>query len=513
MANNILLLQNNKYKKMKLLRLLLPFLSLGIILSACQKDYSAESGTAKGDIVKDAAGDCTGLVTGSFVKDVTLGLTSYADVQVNITQLGAYSIKSDTVNGYFFSATGYAAIEGLTTVRLIAIGKPIAVGVDIFNLKFDASTCAINVIVTATGGGGGGTAAVFTLNGSPTACAASTQTTNFFATLPTTAANTLTIFANVTTAGTYSINTGAAVNGLTFSRTGTLAVGTSVPIVLTASGTPAAAGATFAYALTTTTPASNCGFTLTVQAAPTPAVYTFSCGAETVQGTYQVGATMGASNTIMIPITVASGGSYSISAAANGVTFSASGVLPATPAAQTITLTASGASTSASSIFTLTGGGGANCAVTIPFTPASTNYIRARFGSATAALVTFNNNITASTGGSALDDLMIEGDATSGSGSIALQVSALLPPIVINTNYDVNQFLTGFIDLNCFHTNAAGITFEAVSNPVTPQLIRPFTIRYSSISTTRLVGIFSGNMEDINGNIVSIYGGEFDVTF
>jgi hypothetical protein len=515
MANNRLPLKNNKYKNMKLLRLLLPFLSLGIILSACQKDYSAESGTAKGNIVKDAAGDCAPiLVNGAYVKDVVLGATNYADVQVNITQLGIYNIKSDTVNGYFFSGTGYAATEGLTTIRLTAIGKPVAAGLNLLTLKFDASTCVINVVVTATGGGGGGTAAVFTLNGSPTACAASTQTTNFFAGLPTTAANTVTVFANVTTAGTYTINTGTAVNGLTFSGAGTLAAGTSVPIVLTASGTPTAAGATFTYPLAiTTVPASNCSFTLTVQAAPAAAAYTFGCGSQTVQGVYQVGATMGASNTIIIPITVATGGSYSISAAANGVTFSSAGVLPATPASQTITLTAFGTPTPAaapSTSFTLIGGGGANCAVSIPFTAATASYIRGRIGSATAPLVTFNNNIT---GGNLINqDVDVAGDGT-GLEDISLNVAKVTGTLAISTDYNVNQFLTAFVLVDCAYTNAAGTGYSATTDPLALQLVRPFTIRFSTISANRLVGTFSGNMDDGAGGIVAFYGGEFDITF
>ncbi len=523
MANNILLLQNNKYKKMKLLRLLLPFLSLGIILSACQKDYSAESGTAKGNIVKDAAGDCTGSTTGAFVKDVTLGLTSYADVQVNITQLGIYSIKSDTVNGYFFSGTGYAAIEGLTTVRLTAIGKPIAAGVDVFNLKFDASTCQIDVIVTATGGGGGGTAAVFTLNGSPTACVASTQTTNFFAGLTATAANTVTVFANVTTAGTYAINTGTAVNGLTFSGAGTLAAGTNVPIVLTASGTPTAAGATFTYPLAiTTVPASNCSFTLTVQAALAPAVFTFNCAFASVNGTYVVGTAMNpATNRITMPVTVTTPGTYNISTTLNGVTFAAIGALTATPSVQNITLIALGNPTITGvgvNNFIFNGGGGASCSVPVTYTtpPPATGFIRA-FIDGSATLTDLGNTTLAAT----FDNTtlpgttnIVFGGVNAAGESIVIDLS-VLGAIAANTNYTVNQSLTGIvIDAGYITSTATGNVLYTITSDILTTQPTPLTVRFTTVTTTHIVGTFSGRMDDdAGGPTFKTFNGSFDITY
>ncbi len=360
---------------MKVLRFLFAFLALGLILSSCQKDFSFEAGNAKGALVKDAAGDCAPiLVNGNYFKDTILKATNYVDIQVDFTKIGVYTIKTDTVNGYSFSATASTALLGANTVRLIGSGKPVRDGFDVFTVKFDGGSCEFSVVVNLGTGGGGGTTAIFTFPNTGAACTGATQTNNFFATLPTNpSTHFITLLVNVSQAGTYSLNT-TLLNGLTFTGTGSFAAtGNGQPLILRASGTPTASGLN-TYNFSTTTPtASSCAFDLTVQVAPAPAAFTFNCAGATTQGTYQVGTAMTAANTMTVPITVTSGGSYNITTTVNGVTFAGANVLPATPAAQTIVLNATGtaiAAASPSTIFTLSGGGGTNCAVTVPFTAA-----------------------------------------------------------------------------------------------------------------------------------------------
>jgi hypothetical protein len=57
-----------------------------------------------------------------------------------------------------------------------------------------------------------------------------------------TGANTFTLIVTVTTVGTRSVNTGSAVNGITFSGTGTFAATGAQTITLTGTGTPTTAG-------------------------------------------------------------------------------------------------------------------------------------------------------------------------------------------------------------------------------------------------------------------------------
>jgi hypothetical protein len=493
---------------MKFLRLLILALTAGVVFSSCQKELSAETGTALGALAKDAAGDCSPIaINGAYKQDTALNLANFVDIQLDITQSGIYIISTDTVNGYYFRATGVTPLPGANSIRLVGFGKPLAVGTDVFTVKFGGTECEFNVNVTLGTGGGGGTSALFTFANTGAACTGATQTPNFFATLPTSAAtHNITIFANVTTAGSYNLSTTPA-NGLTFSGSGSLGVGNNQPIILSASGTPTAA-VTTSYTFSTTTPASSCGFDLTVQAAPTPAVYTFTCGSATFAGTYQVGTAMTAGNTITVPITVTTPGSYSITTTVNGVTFSAANILTAT--STSITLTATGTPTAAaapSTIFTLTGGG--SCPITIPFTTGSTNYIRAKLGSATAAFTNFNTGATGSNA-SSNQDLEVEGDGT-GTEYIYLNVISALGQLVINTDYTVNQ-ITGGIALINDYINASGVTYSA-NTDITPQTVRPFTIRYSFIGANKLTGTFSGNMSDGAGGIVQFYSGEFDVTF
>ncbi|HSN60593.1 MAG TPA: hypothetical protein VLR49_06645, partial [Ferruginibacter sp.] len=98
----------------------------------------------------------------------------------------------------------------------------------------------------------------------PGACTTATVAGTYAASTPLTSSNTVTIQANVTTMGSYTVTTNA-VNGMTFSATGVFTGTGAQPIVLTGSGTPTAAGTN------TFTPGSGstCTFSITVTGAAT----------------------------------------------------------------------------------------------------------------------------------------------------------------------------------------------------------------------------------------------------
>jgi hypothetical protein len=136
---------------MKLLRSFLLFLSAAFIIVSCQKELSFEEGTARGTLKEDATGECLpATVVGSYKRDTLLNTSNYVDIQVDITQTGTYVIKTDTLNGYSFSATGVAAVAGLNTIRLQASGRPVAAALDVFRVKFDTTSCEINIVVTGS---------------------------------------------------------------------------------------------------------------------------------------------------------------------------------------------------------------------------------------------------------------------------------------------------------------------------------------------------------------------------
>jgi hypothetical protein len=223
-----------------LLRYFLLLITAGLMFSACQKELSAETGTSKGALVKDAGGNCSPATpNGTFKQDTALTNNNYVDIQVNITEIGVYFITTDTLNGYYFKASGVTALTGANTIRLVGVGKPQAVGTDLFTVKFDGSECDFPVIVLdATGGGGGGGNANFTFD-----CSNPVFAGTYAAGTPMTAANKITIKVNVITAGNYTLTITNA-NGISFSPvTGTLpATPTLQTIELIPTGTPSFGG-------------------------------------------------------------------------------------------------------------------------------------------------------------------------------------------------------------------------------------------------------------------------------
>ena len=506
---------------MKYLRLSFLFVCGLIIFSSCQKELSYEAGLGKGSLKKDISGGCLPFnVNGTYQKDTILrAISNYVDVQVDISQLGSYTVKTDTVNGYSFSGAGVANVTGLNTVRLIGSGKPIAAGVDMFTVKFDTSVCQFNVTVTGAGGGGGSTAAVFTLVGTPNACTGATQTNNFYATVQTSTSNYVDIKVNVTTAGTYTI-TAPSVNGVSFSSTGSLAVGATQTIRLLASGTPTAAG-TIQYALNTSSPASNCGFSLTVQAAPTAASFTFDCSIPQFFGTYQAGAPT-AGDSVIIKVTSIAGGSYSISSTTvNNVSFSGSGVLAASPNPQNVTLFASAGPATASGPFTytITGTGGTGvCSITQSYLPApvSNGTLSFNIGS---VIKTFNFSNGADTSFQSFPPpappgnfyvLSFGGDGTASSTNDIIDITIGKPPpyFTNNTTYTVNDFLQS-IGVNVTYTDSAGVDYTASTDGTTQN--PAFSVTITSITPTNVKGTFTGPVKNMAGATITITNGAFDL--
>jgi hypothetical protein len=517
---------------MKFLRYFLFLLSAGIIFTSCQKEFSAETGSAQGTLLKDAGGDCTGFfVGGAYKKDTVLTTANYVDVQIDISQAGVYIITTDTVNGYSFRGAGSTALLGLNTIRLIAQGKPLAIGTDVFTVKFGGTGCQFNVNVTLGTGGGGTSTAKFTFPNTAGACAGATQTPNFFATIPTTpATHNITLKVDVTTAGTYNLTTTSA-NGLIFSGSGTLAIGTNQPIILTAvpGSAPTAAGTT-TYTFSTTTPvASSCAFDLTVQAAPTPATFTINCAtAATQTGTFQAGTALTLASKITISVTPTTTGSYSITTnTLNGVSYIGAGIFTTTTT-QNVDLFANPLNNTPTIAgpfnYTTTGG-------TAPCTNVSVTYTAPPPSAATDSISATVNGVF-----KLFDDMpAIQMDNTTYAPFIAVVISgdslisspegvqfgvANATGIIPTGAYTVNQgpliFVGGqYTDDN--NIDFFSTTLTAATNP-TPA----FTVTITSItggalgaSGTRVKGSFSGALKESapGTGVKTITGGYFDLTF
>ena len=244
------------YKSLFWLLLLTLFL---IVLS--KRNTAIEKGVcnpSSGSLQSGTTGDCLGSMVGGIYKaDTVLTDSNYVDVKVDVTTAGDYTISTDTINGFYFSASGSFTATGENTVRLQGNGKPQTVGTNIFTVTYDSTVCTFSV--TTLVGGSGGTA-VYSLQGAPNNCNPGSTQGAYTAGVPTSSSNTATVNVDVTTVGTYSIVT-TAVNGVTFIASGTFSATGAQAIVLNASGTPTAEGS---FTIPVTVGSTTCSFPLTV---------------------------------------------------------------------------------------------------------------------------------------------------------------------------------------------------------------------------------------------------------
>lgn len=332
---------------------------------ACQKETSFETGGNPADatLQSDISGDCLPKnVAGVYEAGTALNATNFIEVDMDVAGTGDYTVYTDTVNGVYFRVQGTFTAIGYQTLKLLGFGTPAIDGSFNFRVRFQDQECVIPVDFLPDGAGG---PAVFTLTGtgSPASCSGATPNGQYIIGSPLTSANTVPLTVNVTQIGTYSITT-TAVNGMTFTKSGVFLTTGSQTVTLVGSGTPT--GTPGAVTVPVTAGASTCNFTVTTVAGAT---YTFDCAGATVNGTYEEGVALNATNTIDIDVNVTSAGPYNISSTINGMTFTASGTF--TVGATTITLIGAGTPT-ADGTFNLPLTGATPCTVPIVVDPGAT---------------------------------------------------------------------------------------------------------------------------------------------
>lgn len=298
-----------------------------VAVTGCQKELSLENGNtpAEGSLQDDALGDCLPkTVNGTYSVAVPLvATTNTITVAVDVTRTGSYTITTDTVNGCYFRAVGIFTNLGVNNVTLRGNGTPFAAGTFNYIVSFDGTFCDVQVTVTSPGVG--------TLAGAPNACAPITVNGGYSPGVALTASNNAQIQVNVITAGGFNITTDT-IQGLWFSFAGNIAATGNQPVILQAQGSTTAL-TTGSKTFTVKLGSSRCTFVVDVAA---PAQFTINCAGAMANGTYTVGIPLTTSNTITIPITVTTPGSYSITASINGMTFSGSGTLTGTSTSITL---------------------------------------------------------------------------------------------------------------------------------------------------------------------------------
>ena len=114
---------------------------------------SYELGQTSAGSLQSSSGNCLPkTVNGNYVIAKALNDSNSVDVTVNVAKAGRYTVYTDTVNGYYFKATGNFTAAGSSIVRLKGYGKPIATGVNTFTVVYETSICSIDITVTTASG-------------------------------------------------------------------------------------------------------------------------------------------------------------------------------------------------------------------------------------------------------------------------------------------------------------------------------------------------------------------------
>jgi hypothetical protein len=216
----------------------LSLLTLMIIGYSCKKEYSQEEGSgnkSEGSLLSEITGECLPkTVTGAYIAGTTLDASNYIEVDVDVTKEGSYTIITDTINGYYFTASGDFTNTGINTVKLFGKGKPLAEGSDFFMVSYDSTSCEVEIEVLPSSASG---PASFTLETSGTDCMDAVVSGTYIKGTVLNSTNKVTIDVNVTAIGTYSITT-TTVNGIKFSGVGAFTTIGAQTITLAGSGTP-----------------------------------------------------------------------------------------------------------------------------------------------------------------------------------------------------------------------------------------------------------------------------------
>ncbi len=368
-------------------------------------------------------------------------------------------------------------------------------------------SCQKELSFENTGGVVSGTA-VFSLGGSPASCSGFSLGGIYKAGTIVSSNHFVTFDVNVTTIGSYIVSTNT-VNGISFSKTDSFTNTGSQTITLMATGTPVASG-DFTFTVTNST--GNCSFSINILPAGPWADITLNCADIIVNGVYNQGVALNGSNTLSIPITATTAGTYSIISSLNGILFSGSGSIAV--GTRTILLAGSGTPINSGTLPSSITVGTAACNYSIDFIPGSTtatDYLRCTVD---GVPTTFNVNlIVQDTAVNTVNALSIDGavSALANSPTLSLNLNNLLGPITTGT-YDFLSLTTPnpMFAYPIYNDGTVSWTQSTSNQPGT------FTIIVTAKTSNRITGTFSGTLYGADGagpDIKTFANGEFSVPY
>lgn len=182
--------------------------------------------------------------TSTVFEQVPLTTANTVKLTINVTDEGSLTITATTPNGYSFSYYNPLVGVGTQTIELVPSGTPKSAGTDAVTITINGEeeTCKPTILVAANVD-----PKLFTFN-----CSTVVAHGRYIKDVATTGNNYLSISVTNTSATesvNYHIRTAAAVNGVTFDGSGTIAPGQTRTVNLLANGTPTAGG-THTFTLT-----------------------------------------------------------------------------------------------------------------------------------------------------------------------------------------------------------------------------------------------------------------------
>ncbi|MEO7444709.1 MAG: hypothetical protein ABIT96_01440 [Ferruginibacter sp.] len=472
--------------------------------STAAATFSLQTGTG---------GACSGaVVSGIYKVNTILDGSNTVQLSVNVTAAGTWNISVPSSNGMIFSGAGVFTTTGIKTIVLGAIGTPSTAGNFNFSVPHSGATCTFSVtVVTNTGINTPGN---FTLGGAPGNCTGAVLSGTYMQGIALTASNTAKVNLNVTGLGTYNLTTNT-VNGVKFTAIGNFSSTGALLLTLVGSGTPTAQGP-FTYKVYGKT--DTCSFQVTFLPPAAPAVFTLvgapnTCTAPTIAGVYSAGTAMTTGNTVTIKANVTTAGSYSISTpTVNGIQFTGSGLLAA-GASVPIVLTATGTPVVAGTNTFAPSFSGSFCTFDIVTTGVASATYQCKIN---GVLNTFNVDAYAEVFDATTGDryLYMDGftNSTITSPEFTLYVEKNDNSVVGTGTYNVDGFAlpNGYL-LGAQYTNATGVNYQTSStipgSPASPA----FSILVTSVTTSRVMGSFSGKLGDSTGTLVTITEGIFNL--
>lgn len=485
--------------------LIVPVLAcfLVILSVSCQKnDAGSENlgGTSLYTFEGTSGGCSAPLVSGIYIVGTPLSASNTITLSVNVTVKGSYNIRTTSANGVYFSGSGVFTSTGLQTVILTGTGTPVKMG-NFYFLPSMNNTCNFIVSFSATG-----SPAVFTYAGAPNACVAPIISGTYVKGVNLGPNNYVDLAVNVTAPGAYTILTNNT-NGISFSGSGVFTATGPQIVRLMGSGAPEIVNHT------TFRPSVNgCSFDITVTASTSSAAFSYNggsgdCVGIVKTGAYIAGVPLNASNTVIVQVNVTVPGSYSvITSSFNGVTFSASGNFTTT-GPNTITLTSTNTPINPGNApYVLPNGCSFGIFYQDPSSPIDS--LKCNIDGVEKS---FNRELWAGV------QLAVSPYRFDLRGKITGAGAENMRVIVVD---NINPLVTGFGYTNGIITTTSTSCVVVYSESATvdwsssPTILNTFVVNFTSITSTRVTGTFSGKLYLNNGpSFKTITNGIFSIGY